>query len=224
LKRICRQWLDDCLVCKGGTYPAQLMRSDLADDACERIQAAITRAHLDDEPVQAVLDPFNPIGSTRHVNFTTSRTQRYRTESRCHLNFAILDSTWEGEFCRVLDSHPQVLAWVKNRSMGFDVPYQFGGTTRRYIPDFIVRLDCGLGPEKPLHVVVEVKGLRGEDAKAKADAMDAYWVPAINGLKGWGRWGFVELRDPARMREDFDECVGRVLRALAKEEPAKEDR
>jgi len=25
LKRLTKQWLDTCLVCKGGTYPAQLM-------------------------------------------------------------------------------------------------------------------------------------------------------------------------------------------------------
>ncbi|MDE2964152.1 MAG: DEAD/DEAH box helicase family protein, partial [Acidobacteriota bacterium] len=37
LKRITRQWLESCLVCKGGTYPAQLMYQELADMACERI-------------------------------------------------------------------------------------------------------------------------------------------------------------------------------------------
>ena len=35
LKRITKQWLDTCLVCKGGTYPAQLMYQELADMACE---------------------------------------------------------------------------------------------------------------------------------------------------------------------------------------------
>jgi len=41
LKRITRLWLDDCLVCRGGTYPAQLMYQELADMACERITAGI---------------------------------------------------------------------------------------------------------------------------------------------------------------------------------------
>src|SRR6184192_3725163 len=35
LKRIAKQWLDDYLVCKGGTYPAQLKYKMLADMACE---------------------------------------------------------------------------------------------------------------------------------------------------------------------------------------------
>jgi type III restriction enzyme len=44
LKRITKEWIDTCLVCKGGTYPAQLMYQELADMACERITAGITRA------------------------------------------------------------------------------------------------------------------------------------------------------------------------------------
>ena len=37
LKRVAREWLDTCLVCKGGTYPAQLLYRELADLACARI-------------------------------------------------------------------------------------------------------------------------------------------------------------------------------------------
>ena len=37
LKRITKQWLDNYLVCKGDTYPAQLMYQELADMACEKI-------------------------------------------------------------------------------------------------------------------------------------------------------------------------------------------
>jgi len=44
LKRIAKEWLDTCLQCKGGTYPAQLMYQELADMACQRITAGITRA------------------------------------------------------------------------------------------------------------------------------------------------------------------------------------
>ena len=222
LKRVTGMWLQDCLKCKENTYPAQLMMVELADRACEKIVSAVTRPALDRQPVKALLDPYNPIGATREVNFTTSRTQRYATGRRCHLNWAILDSTWEGEFCRVLDSHPQVFAWVKNRNLGFDVPYRFGGATRRYVPDFIVTLDYGYGEDEPLHVVVEVKGMRGEDAKAKKDAMDSFWVPAINALGCHGRWAFLELEDPHQMHGDFDAGIATTLEDFASEERAKE--
>ena len=222
LKRIAGLWLKECFTCKGGTFPAQLMIADLADLACERISAAITRAELGCKPVKAMLDPYNPTGTTRHVNFTTSRTQRYSAGDCCHLNWAILDSGWEEEFCRVLDAHPAVVRWVKNHNLGFEVPYQFGGVCRTYIPDFIVDVDYGLDANEPLHVVVEVKGFRGEDAKAKADAMQTYWVPGVNALGCHGRWAFLELRDPFQMQDDFDAAVGEALEALAKEERAKE--
>ena len=212
----------ECLECKGNTYPAQLMVSELADLACEKITSAITRTELSRQPVKAMLDPYNPSGSTRRANFTTSRTQRYATGPKCHLNWAILDSTWEGEFCRVLDSHAHVLAWVKNHSLGFDVPYRFGGVQRRYVPDFIVLFDYGLGPHDPLHVVVEVKGLRDEEAKAKKDTMHSYWVPAVNALRCHGTWAFLELRDPYKMADDFDAAVDEILDALGKRERAKE--
>ena len=110
------------------------------------------------------------------------------------------------------------MRWVKNHNLGLEVPYQFGGVCRSYIPDFIVDVDYGLGATEPLHVVVEVKGFRGEDAKAKADAMHTYWVPGVNALGCHGRWAFLELRDPFRMQDDFDAAVGEALEAVAKEE------
>ena len=81
LKRIARQWIDGYLVCKGGTYPAQLMYQELADTACERITAAITQAETNHHPVKAVIDPYNPVGSTAHVNFNTTKASRCM--SRC---------------------------------------------------------------------------------------------------------------------------------------------
>src|SRR5438128_12557207 len=79
LKRITKEWLDTCLVCKGGTYPAQLIYQSLADLACEKISAGITRALVDTRPIKAVLDPYNPTGSSIHVNFASSQTARWQT-------------------------------------------------------------------------------------------------------------------------------------------------
>lgn len=204
LKRITRQWLDTCLVCKGDTYPQQLMYQQLADMACEKITAAITRAHEDETRVLAMLDPYNPQGSTAHVNFTTTRTERWQTAAdRCHVNWAILDSDWEGEFCRVAEAHPRVLAYVKNRNLGLEVPYRHGSENRTYIPDYIVQVDDGHGPDDPLNLIVEIKGYRGEDAKEKAATMRAYWVPGVNQLKDHGRWAFAEFTDVWAMQEDF---------------------
>lgn len=208
LKRITKQWLDTCLDCKGDTYPGLLMYQALADIACERITAAITRAEKGRRPIKAVLDPYNPTGSTVHVNFTTSKTDRYETDScRCQLNWVILDSGWEAEFCRVAEAHPKVLAYVKNHNLGLEVPYRYASETRNYRPDFIVQLDDGKGSEAPLNLIVEIKGYRGEDAKEKKSTMDLYWVPGVNNLNRYGRWAFAEFTDVFQMQDDFAQKV-----------------
>lgn len=208
LKRITKQWLDTCLVCKGGTYPAQLMYQELADMACERITAAITRSLIGTRPIKAVLDPYNPTGSTAHVNFNTSKTDRWETDSRrCHINWVVLDSDWEGEFCRVAEQHPKVKAYVKNHGLGLEVPYRYGSETRKYLPDFIVRIDDGHGEDDLLNLIVEIKGYRREDAKDKKSTMDTYWIPGVNNLLTYGRWAFAEFTEVYQIETDFNAKV-----------------
>jgi type III restriction enzyme len=215
LKEIARQWLDGgYLRCTGGTYPAQLLYQEIADMACERIKAAITLTLSGDNPVKAVLDPYNPKGSTRYVNFTTSKETRWQTDPRkCHINWVICDSDWEAEFCRVVESHPRVRAYVKNQNLGLEVPYLMGGTPRRYIPDFIVRIDDG--EEDPLNLIVEIKGYRGENAKEKANAMRAYWVPGVNNLGKFGRWAFAEFTAVYEMDAGFKALVDQFVKKKA---------
>jgi len=168
LKRITRQWLDGFLICKGETYPALLMYQGLADMACNRITTGITRKFVGERPIKAVLDPYNPTDSTAHVRFNTSKTLRWETDARrCHLNWVVLDSDWEAEFCRVAEAHPRVRAYVKNHNLGLEVPYRYGSETRKYLPDFIVLVDDGHGENDPLHLIVEIKGYQREDAKEK---------------------------------------------------------
>jgi type III restriction enzyme len=204
LKRITRQWLNGYLVCKGGTYPALLMYQELADMACERITAGITRAFVGERPIKAVLDPYNPAGSTAHVNFNTSKTDRWETDSRrCHINWVVLDSDWEAEFCRVAEAHPRVRAYAKNHNLGLEVPYRYGSETRKYLPDFIVLVDDGRGDDDLLRLIVEIKGYRREDAKEKKSTMETYWVPGVNHLGTHGRWGFAEFTEVYQIEADF---------------------
>jgi type III restriction enzyme len=204
LKRITKQWLDTCLVCKGGAHPALLMYRELADIACERITAGVTRALADERHIKAVLDPHNPTGSTIHVMFSTSKTRRWRTDARrCHINWVILDSDWEAEFCRVAESHPRVRAYVKNHNLGLEVPYRHGSEIRKYIPDFIALVDDGHGEDDLLRLIVEIKGYRREDAKEKKATMETYWVPGVNNLGQYGRWAFAELTEVYQIESDF---------------------
>jgi type III restriction enzyme len=217
LKRIVREWLEGYLQCAGGTYPALLMYQQLAERACDRIFAGINAAAAPGTRIEALIDPYNPVGSTAHVSFTTSKTDRYQP-LKSHINWAIVDSEWEAEFCRVADAHPLVRAWVKNHNLGFEVPYLRGGDTRRYRPDFIVLVDDGR--EDPVHLVVEIKGYRSEDAKDKKLTMETMWVPGVNGLGTYGRWAFAEFTQVYEIESEFGAKVGRafdrVLRSTCK--------
>jgi type III restriction enzyme len=128
---------------------------------------------------------------------------------RCHINWVVLDSDWEAELCRVVENHPKVKAYVKNQNLGLEVPYRYGSEMRRYIPDFIVRVDDGHGEDDLLNLIVEIKGYRREDAKEKKSTMDTYWIPGVNNNGQHGRWAFAEFRDVYEIEVDFKEKVAK---------------
>jgi type III restriction enzyme len=66
-----------------------------------------------------------------------------------------------------------------------------------------VLIDDDQGPEDLLHLVVEIKGYRGEDAKEKKGTMDTYWVPGVNRLGTYGRWAFAEFTDIYEIESEF---------------------
>jgi type III restriction enzyme len=208
LKRITKRWIDTCLVCKGGTYPAQLMYRELADMACNKITDAINQRFLGERDISVLLDAYSPTGSTAYVRFNTSKSERWETRAdRCHVNWVVLDSDWEAELCRTAESHPRVKAYVKNHGLGLEVPYRYGSEVRMYRPDFVVLVDDGHGPDDLLHLVVEIKGYRREDAKEKASTMNTYWVPGVNHLGSYGRWAFAEFTDVYQIDAGFKQKI-----------------
>ena len=127
------------------------------------------------------------------------------------MNWIILDSDWEAEFCRIAEAHPKVRAYVKNHNLGLEVPYRSGSESRTYIPDFIAQVDDGRGEDDPLHLIVEIKGYRNEDAKAKKITMETYWVPGVNNLRQYGRWAFAEFTDIFDMEVGFSDLISQVV-------------
>ncbi|MFN5501673.1 MAG: restriction endonuclease, partial [Pseudanabaena sp.] len=213
LKRIVKQWIDrGYLRCTGNTFPAQVLYLEIADMACNRIKDAIESVPDNgDRPIQAVLDAYNPIGSTAHVRFNTSKQTLWDTApNKSHVNWVVYDSQWEAEFCRVVEAHPRVRSYVKNQGLGFEVPYLYGSTQRKYIPDFILQIDDGR--DDLLNLIVEIKGFRGEDAKDKANTMKTYWIPGVNSLGKFGRWAFAEFTSVFEIDSDFNKLIDKLIK------------
>ena len=208
-KRIVNQWLNEGhLICKGDTVPAQLLYREIADEVCEMIFGALIDKPGGQSVLRAILDPYNPMGSTLGVNFNTSKATRYAPRpDKSHLNWIITDSDWEDKLAARIEEHPKVLSYAKNHNLGFEVPYLYEGEPRTYIPDFLIRLDT---PE-PTTLIIEVKGFRGHDALIKADTIAHKWVPAINRNGKYGHWGFAELRSVHDFGPDLDAAIDRLL-------------
>ena len=103
------------------------------------------------------------------------------------------------------EAHPRVRAYVKNHNLGLEVPYLSGSTQRKYLPDFIVKIDDG--KSDLLNLIVEIKGYRGEDAKDKASTMQTYWIPGVNNLGSMGRWAFAEFTRVFEIEAEFKDLV-----------------
>ncbi|MCC5972109.1 MAG: DEAD/DEAH box helicase family protein [Pararhodobacter sp.] len=208
-KRIVNQWLNEGhLVTKNGTMPAQLLYRELADEVCDIIFGALIDKPGGERILRAVLDPYNPLGSTRDVNFNTSKATRYHPRpDKSHINWIITDSDWEDKLAAAIEDHPRVSAYTKNHNLGFEIPYLVEGSPRAYRPDFLIRLDT---PE-PTTLIVEVKGFRGHDAMLKADTARSKWVPAINRLGRFGRWSFAELRSVHDFGPELDAAIAELL-------------
>ena len=110
------------------------------------------------------------------------------------------DSTWEDSAAYALDRNPNVAAWAKNDHLGFAVRYVYRGVTRRYLPDFLVRLTNG----KTL--ILEVKGQMTEQDSAKCAALRE-WVEAVNNQKLYGEW----MCDVSGSPADVDGVIARCV-------------
>ncbi len=121
LKRIARQWLEEATSsARAARIPAQLMYQELADMACERITAAITRVTLGERPGQGDARSLQPdrLDGPRQLQHDQGECAGRPIPADRHVNWVICDSDWEAEFCRVVESHPRVRAYVKNHNLG----------------------------------------------------------------------------------------------------------
>ena len=192
---IAKQWLAECLELKDETFPQLLLLIELAHDAADRIYQAIVAANTGASALKPILQPYNTVGDTDGVSFNTSRAT-WQTNYKCPISHVVLDSGWEGKMAQALEYLDEVYAYVKNHNLDFRIPYTFEGQEHHYLPDFIARVDDGHGKADLLNLIIEVSGPPLPAKAAKTATIQNLWVPAVNNAGQFGRWAFVEVKDP----------------------------
>jgi len=195
---ITKRWLAECVTLKDHTFPQLLLLIDFAHDAADRIYQAIAASTADaGGDLRPILRPYDTLGSTRYVDFDTTRPVYATRADKCHISHVVADTdSWEQKLAQVLEDMDQVVRYVKNHNLGFTIPYTLNGEEHQYTPDFIACLDDGHGPDDLLHLLIEVTGEKKKDKAAKVAAARTLWVPAVNNHAGFGRWAFIEIADP----------------------------
>ena len=194
---ISRRWLEECVRCKDNTFPQLLLLVELAHDAADRIYRSIAEAYQSRRTLLPILQPYDTLGTTSHVDFDTTRSVYATLASKCHMSHVVADTeSWEQKLAQTLEDMPEVIRYAKNHNLGFTIPYTLNGDEKRYIPDFLIDFDDGRGPDDLLHLILEVTGERKKDKEAKVATARTLWVPAVNNDGSFGRWAFLEISDP----------------------------
>ena len=194
---ITQRWLAECVTLKDNTFPQLLLLIEFAHDAADRIYNAIVESADSEKALKPILRPYDTVGSTRYLDFDTTRPVYVTRADKCHISHVVADTeSWEQKMAQSLEEMDEVVAYVKNQGLGFTIPYTLNGEEHGYIPDFIVRVDDGYGRDDLLNLIIEVTGEKKKDKAAKVATARTLWVPAINAHGGFGRWAFLEITDP----------------------------
>ena len=186
---IAKRWLAECVTCKDNTFPQLLLLVEFAHDAADRIYKAIVESAAGTPALKPILRPYDVVGSTRSVDFDTTKAVYPTDPAKCHISHVVADTgSWEQKMAQALEEMPEVARYVKNQSLGFTIPYTVNGE-EQYYPDFIARIG-------DLNLIVEVTGEPRKDKAAKVTTARTLWVPAVNNHGGFGQWAFVEVTDP----------------------------
>jgi type III restriction enzyme len=201
---IAKRWLAECVTLKDHTFPQLLLLIEFAHDAADRIYKAIIASTEGTPALKPILRPYDTLGSTRYVDFDTTRPVYATREDKCHISHVVADTdSWEQKLAQTLEDMDEVVRYVKNHNLGFTIPYTLNGEERQYYPDFIACLRLpspsgrGAGGEGDLlNLLIEVTGEKKKDKAAKVGTARTLWVPAVNNHGGLGRWAFIEIGDP----------------------------
>ncbi|MDO7877135.1 DEAD/DEAH box helicase family protein [Hymenobacter sp. ASUV-10] len=200
VRRIVEQWYHECLTLAHQTDPAfkrLVVRWDARQVAHHIHQAIVVSQPAAERRIRPAQNHYNPRGSTRYVQGQTTRPVFATTKSP--VNYVVADTqSWEQICAKTLEDLPQVLSYVKNAFLNFQIPYLKDGREANYLPDFLARVRSKNG--QTVNLIIEVTGM-ARDKQAKKLYTEHYWLPAVNehlaalGLPADEPWAFVEISE-----------------------------
>lgn len=194
--QITKRWMQECVVLKDHAFVQMLLLDAYKHDAADRIYAAIVATREQDMQLWPILRPYDTVGSTRYVDFDTTKPVWVTDADKCHITHVVADTgSWEQKVAQTLEEIDAVVRYAKNEGLGFTIPYAIEGTEKNYIPDFIACIDDGHGVDDLLNLIIEVSGEARKDKAAKVSTARSLWIPAVNNHGGFGRWSFIEVAD-----------------------------
>ena len=205
IKRIVEMWYGTQLEIHGGDGSGEQKRLVMLWDykaVLANIMEGVHKANADHEEINAVLNYYNPEGSTQHVYRPTNKPV-FPTQ-KSHVNYVIAeDNSWQQIAAKALDAMEYVETWVKNTYLGFRIPYTVGDENKEYMPTFIVRV-------KGINLIVECQDFDADSSgnkDAKRHFLKDYWIPAANNLKTYGQWDLLEVRDIDQLEKLINEKI-----------------
>ena len=192
---ITREWITKCVFLKDNTFIQMLLIKEFAHEAADHIYQSIITSTEGSKILKPILQPYDYIGSTRHVDFDTTRPVYPTDPDKCHISYVVADTeSWEQKMAQSLEEMNEVTCYVKNHNLGFNIPYTIAGEEKNYIPDFIVKIKDS--KDEIFNLILEVSGEPRKDKAAKVATARNLWVPAINNYRDFGKWAFLEISDP----------------------------
>jgi type III restriction enzyme len=196
--RIIQRYLIEKVIVEPPADRLQAFMSPYYGWVIERLLGALHPDATNGEaPELPVLEKNRLEGSTAEISFWTSREVR---EVVCsHVNYVVADTQqWEQSAAYLIDTHPAVIAFVKNSGLGFAIPYFHNGQPHDYEPDFIIRLSG----DSDRYLILETKGY-DPLAEVKRQAANR-WCDAVNAEGRHGLWQYRMVH-----------CIGDVSQAIA---------
>jgi type III restriction enzyme len=203
------KWCDECVTLHGNAFEQLLGLSAIQTEAADRILAGIT--HSSDSPtgIRPIFDRANPTGDTSGVGYWTRKDpdELFATGPKSHISHVVPHSGWEASFAAAVEQMDEVVRYVKNDHLDFNIPYVIDGISKSYVTDFIVVINDREDMGNLLHLAVEVTGEKRRDKAVKVATAKNKWLPAVNAEGSHGRWSFLEITDPAYIATQLREHI-----------------